>query len=181
MTELNSSARTVLIERARKLAQPVAETGRISLEDEASTSVLVVSLGDERAGIALGYTIEVYRASELTPIPGARPPVAGAIAWRGRVLTVLDIAHTRRQPIAMTEATRILVIGRRTAVFGIVADEVDDVRYLNAHEINPVENISTARSEFVRGMTADAVVVLDVPALIARFAPTQQSTGAPRE
>jgi len=178
MSDLNASARELLAERARRLARPLMA---VEHGGDAGDPVLVVRLEDERVGIALAYTTEVYRASELTPIPGARPPVAGAIAWRGRVLTVLDIAHSRRAPVAMTDATRFLVIGRRTASFGIVADEVEDVVEVNTQKLVPVEDISPARGEFVRGVTADALVVLDVPALIARFAPTQQSSGGPRE
>lgn len=180
MTELNTSARAVLVERARRLAQPLAGIEEGDIGEENRASVLVVRLGDERVGVPLDYTTEVYRTTELTPIPGARSPVAGAIAWRGRVLTILDIAHNRREPVAMTDATRILVIGQRTAAFGILADEVEDVQHLNTNAIRPVENVSPARSEIVRGTTADGIVVLDAAALIVRFAPTQQS-GGPRE
>lgn len=174
------SPQTVLQERARQLARPLATVGARGASSVNTTSVLVARLGDERASIALDHIIEVYRSGELTPIPGAQTPVIGVIAWRGRVLTVLDIAHTRTRAIEMTEATRILVLGQRTASFGIIADEVEDVQDLNAQEAVPIENISPSRREFVRGVTADALVVLDAAALIARFAPTQHTTG-PRE
>ena len=103
------------------------------------------------------------------------------IAWRGRVLTVLDVAHSRRAPLKMTDTTRILVLGRHQACFGIVADDVEDVEGLNSQDILPVEDVSTARSAFVLGSTADALVVLDAAALITRFAPSQTSTGGSRE
>ena len=176
---MTETARTVLQERARQLARPLTTVGNRDAGANA-TSVLVAKLGDERASIALDHIIEVYRAGELTPIPGTQTPVVGLIAWRGRVLTVLDISHTRSRAIEMTEATRILVIGQRTASFGVIADEVEDVQDLNAQAALPIENISPSRREFVRGVTADALVVLDAAALIARFAPTQHTTG-PRE
>jgi len=181
MIDLNTAARAVLVKRARQLAQPIVDPGHHSADSGSGNSVIVVRIGDERVGIALDHTTEVYRANELTPIPGARPPVVGVVAWRGRVLTVLDIAHTRRGPIVITDATRILVIGKRTVSFGIVADDVEDVQDLNTLDLKPVENTSPARLEIIRGMTNDALVVLDVAALIARFAPNQQSTGVPRE
>jgi chemotaxis signal transduction protein len=181
MIDPNDSARAVRIRRARQLAQPLLDPGVHGLASESGDSVLVVRIGDERIGVALDHTTEVYRATELTPIPGARPPVVGVIAWRGRVLTVLDIAHTRRAPVVITDATRILVIGKRTVSFGIVADDVEDIQDVNTLDLKPVENTSPARLEIIRGMTNDALVVLDVAALIARFAPNQQSTGVPRE
>ncbi len=171
------SARTVLQERARRLARPLANAGERNATDASASPVLVVRLGDEQASIALDHIIEVYRTISLTAIPGARTPVIGVIAWRGRVLTVLDIAHSRSGPITVTDTTRVLVIGQRAAVFGILADEVDDVEDQNAHKAMPVEEVSPARREFVRGVTSKALVVLDAAALIARFAPTQHSTG----
>ena len=170
-------ARAILAERARQLARPFAES-----EGESGTSsLLVVKLGDERVGIALDHITEVYRAAVLTPIPGAQSPVVGVIAWRGRVLTVLDVAHSRRAPLKMTETTRILVLGRHHASFGIVADDVEDVEGLDSQDVVPVEDVSPNRSAFVLGTTANALVVLDAAALITRFAPPQMSTGGPRE
>ena len=161
----------ILEARARRLARPVV-IDQVSLDEADSNTVLVIRLGGERIGVALDYITEVHRATRLTPIPGARPPVAGVIAWRGRVLTVLDIAVGRSAPVGIDEKTRIVVIGQRRAAFGIVADEVEDAELANLLDAAPVETVDPARAEFIRGVTSDALVVLDVPALIARFAPT---------
>lgn len=161
----------ILGERARRLARPVV-VDQVSLDEADSNTVLVIRLGAERIGVALDHITEVHRAARLTPIPGARPPVAGVIAWRGRVLTVFDIAVGRSAPVGIDEETRIVVIGQRRAAFGIVADEVEDARLADLHDAAPVETVDPARAELIRGVTSDALVVLDVPALIARFAPT---------
>ena len=180
MTELDTSARAVLLERARQLARPLPGIEQSHVTRESASQLLVATFGNERAGIALDFVIEVYRPSDLTPIPGARPPVVGVIAWRGRVLTVLDIAHTRQAPVAITDATRILVLGQRGPAFGLFTDDVEDVHDVNTHDTVPIENVSAERREFIRGVTADGLVVLDAAALIARFAPAPHSTG-PRE
>jgi chemotaxis signal transduction protein len=177
MSEPDLHGQAVLRERARQLARPLGAIGELNAIGASETSVLVAKFGDERASLALDHIIEVYRAAALTPIPGARSPVIGVVAWRGRVLTVLDIAHSRSGPIAITGTTRIIVIGRRTAAFGILADEVDDVEDLNTQQAVPIEDTSPGRREFVRGVTSNALVVLDAAALIARFAPTHHSTG----
>jgi chemotaxis signal transduction protein len=161
----------ILAERARRLAQRVV-VNQVDLDEADSDTVLVIRLGDERVGVALDYITEVHRAVRLTAIPGARQPVVGVIAWRGRVLTVLDIALQRAGPVTIGETTRIVVIGQRRAAFGIVADQVEDAHLANLHDSAPVETVDPARAEFIRGVTSDALVVLDVPALIARFAPT---------
>jgi chemotaxis signal transduction protein len=161
----------ILAGRARRLAQPVV-VDQVDLDEVDSDTVLVIRLGDERVGVALAYITEVHRAVRLTAIPGARHPVIGVIAWRGRVLTVLDIALQRAGPVTIGETTRIVVIGQRRAAFGIIADEVEDTQLANLHDGAPVETVDPARAELIRGVTSDALVVLDVPALIARFAPT---------
>ena len=164
-------ARAVLADRARQLARDDTADGAM-VDAAESGMVLVVRLGGERVGIALDHITEVHRAARLTPIPGARPPVAGVIAWRGRVLTVLDIPSQRTGAVTIGETTRIVVIGQRRAAFGIVADEVEDARLVDLQDAAPIETVDPARDGFIRGVTSDALVVLDVPALIARFAPT---------
>ena len=173
MSESSSAIRDVLEQRARRLACPLAEVEQGEALHGGETSVLlVVRLGDERVGVALDHITEVHRVDALTPIPGAQPPVVGVIAWRGRVLTVLDFAQGRAGRVAITDATRILVIGQRRASFGIVVDDVDDIEKVNMKDAVHVHDVAPARRDFVRGVTADALVVLDAAALIARFATT---------
>ena len=171
MTDAALRARATLERRARLLAQPVQHEAGAQAAG-ARLSLLTVHLGQERVAIALDQIIEVHRAGLLTPIPGAHPPVVGVVAWRGRVLTVLDVASSRREPVAISDSTRILVIGQGRASFGIIVDDVEEVREVNTHDVLPVENVEPGRRDFIRGVLADAVVVLDAPGLIARFAAT---------
>ena len=173
MTDVSTTARDLLARRARHLARPLSE-GESPVTSVAvrATSLLVVRVGGERIGIALDHITEVHRTAALTPIPGAQLPVLGVIAWRGRVLTVLDIAHDRNGPAALSGTTRILVLGQRRGSFGVVADDVEDVQDVDMENAAPVDDVAPTRREFVRGVMTDALVVLDVAALIARFAPT---------
>ena len=173
MTDETPTARDVLARRARELARPVEDvTTRIATGANRTAGFLVIRIGSERIGVELDQITEVHRTSGLTPIPGARAPVVGVIAWRGRVLTVLDIAESRTGPVALTESTRILVLGQRRAAFGVVADEVEDVQDVNMQDAAPVDDVAPTRREFIRGALPDALVLLDAAALIARFAPT---------
>ena len=169
----DSGVRDVLAQRARQLARPLIERERDGGAATGGTmSLLVVRVSGERVGIPLDHIIEVYRTTALTPIPGAGPPVLGVIAWRGRVLTVLDIAHDRNGPVVVTDVTRFLVLGQRRGSFGVVADDVEDVQDVDMQDAAPVGEVAPHRRDFVHGVMADALVVLDVAALIARFAIT---------
>jgi purine-binding chemotaxis protein CheW len=171
MTDTGADARDLLARRARHLARPLAERELTASEGDAA-SLLVIRVGAERIGVPLDHIIEVHRSTSLTSIPGAALPVLGVIAWRGRVLTVLDIAHDRNGPSVLSDTTRILVLGQRRASFGIVADDVEDVQDVALGDTASLDDVAPTRSEFVRGVMADALIVLDVAALIARFAST---------
>ncbi len=173
MTDAALAARDLLARRARQLSNPLSE-GELSVARDGSstTALLVIRVADERVGIALDHITEVHRTGALTPIPGAGTPVQGVIAWRGRVLTVLDIAHSRSGPIVLTDATRILVLGQQRGSFGVIADDVEDVQDVNLQQVASVDNVAPTRHEFVRGVMDDALVILDAAALITRFAPT---------
>ena len=171
MTDTGAEARDLLARRARQLARPLSE-GEATGSGGDTTSLLVIRVGSERIGVALDHIIEVHRSMSLTPIPGAAPPILGVIAWRGRVLTVLDIAHDRNGPIALSDATRVLVLGQRRASFGIVADDVEDVHDIDIGHAVPLDDVAPARGQLLQGVMADALVILDVAALIARFAST---------
>jgi purine-binding chemotaxis protein CheW len=172
MSETAGGDREILALRARQLARPFSD----SMQDAQATdgdlsAFLVVRIGAERFGLALDHITEVYRVDAITPIPGAHSPVVGVIAWRGRVLTVLDIAQKRSTPLTITSDSRILVIGVRRALFGIVTDEVEDTEHIYAQDISPADEVVTSRPEFVGGVSADAIVVLDAAAIMRTFAP----------
>ena len=59
--------------------------------------------------MALSYITEVHRAVRLTPIPGARPPVAGVIAPDGqtRMRLVADRSPTGLEPSARPSLSAI--------------------------------------------------------------------------
>ena len=157
-------ARVILDERARILARP------IEARSEAETSEVIVFLvGEETYAVALEHVVEVARGVGITPLPGAEWPVIGVTGWRGRILTVLDVSSTARSHLEPGDESRILVLGERRAAFGVIASVIEDVRKLAADSVTPSLDEPAGRAEYVRGMTNDAIVMLDVPALIQRF------------
>ncbi|MBC7790185.1 MAG: chemotaxis protein CheW [Anaerolineae bacterium] len=157
-------ARVILDERARVLALPI-ET-RIEADD---SEVIVFRVGEETYAVPLENVVEVARGAGITPLPGAERPAVGVMGWRGRILTVLEIGSTvvsREEPGG---ESRILVVGERRAAFGLVASAIEGVRQIAADSVTLAQDEPAGRAEYVRGITNDAIVVLDVPALIQRF------------
>jgi purine-binding chemotaxis protein CheW len=151
-----------LQERARHLARPLTTTvGRDQLE------VVTFTLAAETYAIESRHVIEVFRLRELAPLPGARQPITGLTAWRGDLLVVLDLRPVVGLPAtSLNDLGRVVVLGRERHAFGILADAARDVTALDASQLRPPPEGSQARDGIVRGMTSDAVLLLDGDAVL---------------
>lgn len=150
-----------LQERAKHLARPLTSPAkRDQLE------VVTFTLATETYAIESRYVIEVFRLRELARLPGARQPITGLTAWRGDLLVVLDLRPVvGLPPTSLNDLGRVVVLGRERPAFGILADSARDLASLDASGLRPPEG-SQAREGIVRGMTSDAVLVLDGDAVL---------------
>jgi len=156
--------RATLAARARDLARPLAEVGHT----DAALELLAVDIAGERIALPLEAIVHVHRATEVTPVPGAPARVVGLVAWRGRVLTVVDLAE-RGGNVEIGEQSRVLVLGERRAAFGLLVDAVDDVVSVDAADVGPIDDAAPERAALFRGVTGDATLVADGGAIIERF------------
>jgi purine-binding chemotaxis protein CheW len=154
--------RAVLEARARALARPVATPASAD-----TLEVLTFGLARERYAIESRSVVEVFRLKDLSSLPGAEQPVFGLTAWRGELLTILDLrAALGLSVAALDDLGWVIVLGEGRPVFGMLADAVHAVVTLAASEVRePPEGVA-ARREYVRGVTADAVLVLDAKKLL---------------
>jgi len=61
------------------------------------SDVVVVDVGGgRRVAVAVTHAREITAAGWVTPVPTARPPVAGVTQLRGQILPVLDLADPPR-------------------------------------------------------------------------------------
>jgi purine-binding chemotaxis protein CheW len=155
-------ARAVLEERARALARPPAATvgaGEV-------LELILFSFGDERAAMETRHVREVVRIGDCTPVPGAPDFLLGIVNLRGEVLAVFDLRRLfgvpAREPGSLS---RLLVLGGDRAEFGLIADAVHEVRTLWLDALREPPGAIAGR-ELIRGVTADALVVLDGAALL---------------
>jgi purine-binding chemotaxis protein CheW len=148
--------------RARALAKPVEDVrGRDEIR------LMAFSLGGERYAIELGHVIEVFRVESLSPLPGAPAPVVGITAWRGELLTVLDLRPVLGQPTQGLDDLRFaLALGEERAPIGLLVDGVDEILSVASRRIGPAPEGVAVHREYVRGVMADARVVLDAERLV---------------
>jgi purine-binding chemotaxis protein CheW len=157
-------ARAVLEERARALAR-VPPQG-----PDASEVLMVVTfrLANEVYAVEARHVREVMRPGEHTPVPGAPDFLVGVVNLRGDILAVFDLRKFfGLPPGSVTEAARILVLGGDRAEFGVLADEAHEVRPLRTADLlDAPASVAGVGREYLRGVTEDALVVLDGDVLL---------------
>lgn len=157
-------ARQLMDERARELAR-VSEEPRPAGE---MIEVLTFALGNEAYAIESRYVHGVARFTDFTPVPGAPEFVLGVTNLRGEVLAVIDL-HKFFGVAAkgMTDLSRLVVLGSDRAELGVLADATDEVRALRSDEVlDAAEPVAGIGRSYLRGVTRDALIVLDGAVLL---------------
>ncbi len=160
-----SDARAVLEERARRLARPPAPPAPAD-----TLEVITFTLANETYAVESRYILEVSRLADLSLLPGAEPPVFGVTAWRGELLTVLDLRPVLGlSAAALNDLSRVIVLGVTRAAFGVLVDTVLELVTLPASEVRaPPEGVAAQR-DYLRGVTPEAVLVLDGQRVLRLF------------
>lgn len=164
----DEQARRILDERARRLATPLPAPG-----PGGALEVLTFVLSSGRYAIEHAFVLEAVRLQSMTLVPGAPPCIAGVTNYHGNVLLLVDLRGVLGRPSTpLNELSRIIVVGRRTAEFGLLAESTDDTRTIPQAALQPLPTGSSADHRLYRGVTVDGLAILDGEALLAdpRFA-----------
>ncbi len=156
----------ILDARARELARParVQELGT-------ALEVITFALANEIYAIETRYITAAFRLMDLCPLPGARAPIFGVTAWRGDLLTILDLRSLLGVSVAaLNDLSRVLVLGEGRAQCGVIADAVLDLVRVPAIELEASSHIVRLHQELIRGITRDAVIVLSGRAVLDSYA-----------
>jgi len=149
----------VLAERARILARPVEVPESLASDLRLAT----FALANERYGIDANLVVEIGRLSDYTPLPHGPSHLVGITNLRGEILPVFDLRAllglSRR---ALDDLARLVVLGRARPEFGILADSTRELVALSPAELlSPPASVSEQGRRYMRGVTRDALVVLD--------------------
>ena len=155
----------VLEERARVLAR---EPARAEVADE-WIEVVEFILAHERYAVASEHVREVYPLEDITPLPCTPAFVLGIVNLRGEILSVIDIKKFFDLPEkGLTDLNKVIVLESEDMAFGIVADAISGVRHIRRSGIQPaLPTLTGIREDYLQGVTAERVVVLDAGKLLA--------------
>ncbi len=159
-------------ERKRILKERATILAREQKDDQVihdRLEVIEFLLAYERYAIESSWVREVYPLKEITPLPGAPAFVLGIINVRGQIVSVIDLKKFFDLPSkGLTDLNKVIIIGDGNMEFGLLADAVPGVRQVPCDEIQPSLPTQTGvRAEYVRGLTADRLVVLDAAKILA--------------
>lgn len=154
--------RAVMDARARRLAARPANP----VEDQ--LAVAVFELASERYAIELRWVHEVARVLDYTPVPGTPEHFVGLTSVRGDVFAVIDLRRLfGLAASALTDRTRLVLLGDRGPELGVLMDRALGAAALPASSVAPAPpGVVGTAAACVRGVTADATVVLDGGALL---------------
>lgn len=167
----------LLQDRARALARPIAR-----FADKGDPAV-TFTLARERYMVESRYVHAAFRLRQLVRIPGATLPVVAVTRWRGDVLTLIDIRSLVGAPTgALDDLAVVIILGGDRPEFGLLADALEEPMRIAPEDVLPLQSRRSAEGdrEVVRGVTRDARLVLDAPALLARqMSPADQPSRSP--
>jgi purine-binding chemotaxis protein CheW len=158
-------AAAILRARARALARPAqpAETAGSSLE------VLEFRLGRESYAIETRHVQEVYPLKNLAPLPCTPPFVLGVVNVRGRITPVIDIKKFFDLPDkGLTDLHRVILVRGAGLELGLLADVITSVRRVPLDSLQAcLPTLTGIRAEYLKGVTAERLVVLDLDRFLA--------------
>lgn len=157
-------AARVLRERALALARVPDATAPLE-----RLELLEFRLADERYAVETRHVSEVHPLRDLTPLPGTPAFFRGVVNLRGRIVAVFDLRKFFALPEqGITDLHRIIVVRGHGMELGLLADVVVSVREVDAASLTPaMPTLSRIAREYVKGVNAERVVVLELERLLA--------------
>jgi len=141
-------------------ANLLAGAGAIQAARGVEIEVVTFTLASERYAIESRFVLEVLKLATVTPLPRQR--LLGVINLHGDILAVFDLRELLGVPTqGISDLFRIMVLGQHQPEFGVLTDTVDEVRLLRADTVLAPPGTGAAGHGLMRGVTSDALIVLD--------------------
>lgn len=161
-----SPGETQRILKARALA--LAEEPVPAEAADERIEIVEFILAHERYAVESQYVREVHPLENLTPLPCAPKFVLGIVNVRGEILSVIDLKKFFDLPEkGLTDLDKVIVLHSGNMLFGILADAIVGVRHIPLSDIQPsLPTLTGIREDYLQGVTAERLVVLDAGKLL---------------
>ncbi len=170
---LDVSIQKILEDRARILAR----SGDTQSDLKDVLRLLSFSIGEERFGVDLHYIQEIQplKREMWSPVPCTPDFIVGAVNLRGRIYSIMDIAAYLGISVEMNmEKAHVLLIRGETVPermlmeFCILAEDRPKLEQILPAMVQAASGTLSARGqEFIKGVTSDMLMILDMEKLIS--------------
>ena len=160
------------LEHYEPVARAATEIVQLQAEQEDHGTLLEVvtfRLKGESYALEAQCVYEVMQPPPITIVPRTPEFLQGVINLRGEILAVFDFNRLFGLGSSTIEpSSRLIVLGESRPELAFVADAVEEVRTIYSSELtSPTAALALIKREVVRGVTAEALVVLDGRGLLA--------------
>jgi purine-binding chemotaxis protein CheW len=174
MMEQSSEAgedRLILESRARILAHLPKE----DMADGETLDLLSFLLGGERYGVDITLVRETrpLLSREWAAVPCTPDFIAGAVNIRGRIYPIMNVARFLGLPARpLSKTAHVLLVsgvngGGEEMELSLLADELPQAIRVSRNDVKPpAVTISPRSQEFIRGVTNDMLIILDLKRLL---------------
>ncbi len=167
-----------LLARAELLARRPPE----SSDSGEQLEVLTFLLGDETFAIALAHIRTVYPPTPITPVPCTPSFIQGIIQAHGKLYSVVDLKKFFKITAHTTPNTQTIIIlqSHATGELAVSVDKIITMRSIPPAAIQPaLSAANSARTDYIRGITNDPLVIIDAPRILAdqRLVVDEEVTG----
>lgn len=161
-----ADAEAILRARALALARPPAGAAAAG-----TLELLEFRLGQDRYAVETRHVGAVVPLGELTVVPCTPPFILGVVNVRGRITAVVDLQRFFELPQrGLTDLHHIVMVRRADLELGLLADGIEGVRAHSPGALQPPPpggGGAGGQPEFLMGVTADRLVVVDLERLLA--------------
>lgn len=159
-----SAGAHILRARAQALARPPEHAPAV----DTLLEVLEFRVAQERYAIETRHVGEVHPLLDLTPLPCTPTFVRGIVNVRGRILPVLDLKRFFDLPEpGLNDLHRIILVRGGDLEFGLLADDVVGVQSIPLESLqSSLPTLTGIRDDYLKGVTAERLVVLDVSRIL---------------
>jgi len=164
--------RQIMDARARLLAIPPKEV----FAEGKTLHLQSFLLGKERYGLDIKLVRETQPlgSQKWAAVPCTPDFIAGAVNIRGRIYPIMDVARFLGQPSRPLPKTAHVLLVRGVSGEGeiielsLLADELPQTVHIPQSEVKAsTVTISARAQEFIRGITDDMLIVLDIERLLS--------------
>lgn len=133
---------------------------------------LTFTLGKEEYGIDILKVQEIRGYDAVTTIANTPPFIKGVINLRGTIVPIVDLRiKFNMSVIEYDQFTVVIILSLGSRIVGIVVDSVSDVLTLNAENIHPAPNLSSALdTRYILGLGTVAehmLILVDIEKLMS--------------